>query len=77
VRPYYEAGLSFDHLTNVTQSSTVAQTSHAGLVLGAGLDIKVPRVRLSPELRYTRQFSSDFRGISQLNQAEVLLGIRF
>lgn len=85
VKPYAEAGLSFDHLTNISQAATVlasqpgavVQASHAGLVLGFGADIKVPFVRVSPEIRYTRQFSSDFQGISELNQAEVLIGIRF
>ena len=85
VKPYAEAGLSFDHLTNLTQAASllpnhpgaIVQTTHAGLVLGAGLDIKIPFIRLSPEIRYTRQFSSDFQGISDLNQAEFLVGIRF
>lgn len=85
IKPYAEAGLSFDHLANLSQAATLAtsqpgaivQTTHAGLVLGLGLDVKIPLVRLSPEIRYTRQFSDDFRGISELNQAEVLVGIRF
>jgi hypothetical protein len=85
VKPYGEAGLSFDHLANLqqaikllpSQAGAIVQTTHAGLVLGFGLDVKVPFVRVSPEIRYTRQFSSDFQGISELNQAEVLVGIRF
>ncbi len=60
-----------------TQAGAIVQTTHAGLVLGFGADIKVPFVRISPEIRYTRQFSSDFSGISELNQVEVLVGIRF
>ena len=85
VKPYLEGGLSFDHLANLQQAvnllpnqpGSIVQTSHAGLVLGAGVDIRTPLVKISPELRYTRQFSSDFQGISQLNQAEFLVGIRF
>ena len=85
LKPYAEAGLSFDHLTNLSQAASllpnrpgaIVQTTHAGFVLGAGVDIKVPFVRVSPEIRYTRQFSSDFQGISDLNQAEFLVGIRF
>jgi len=85
VKPYAEAGLSFDHLSNLsqaanllpTQPGAIVRTTHAGLVLGFGLDIKVPFVRVSPEIRYTRQFASDFQGISELNQAEFLVGIRF
>jgi hypothetical protein len=85
VKPYAEAGLSFDHLSDLqqaakllsTQPGAIVQTTHAGLVLGFGADIKVPFIRISPEIRYTRQFSSDFQGISELNQAEVLVGLRF
>jgi hypothetical protein len=85
VKPYAEAGLSFDHLSNLKQAATllpahpgaIVQTTHAGLVLGFGIDIKVPFIRISPEIRYTRQFSSDFQGISELNQAEFLVGLRF
>ena len=85
VKPYGEAGLSFDHLADLAQAAkllpnqagAIVQTTHAGLVLGFGLDVKVPFVKVSPEIRYTRQFSSDFQGISELNQAEFLVGIRF
>jgi hypothetical protein len=41
------------------------------------VDVKVPLVRLSGELRYTRQTVSNFSDISNLNQAEVLFGIHF
>jgi hypothetical protein len=85
LKPYGETGLSFDHLANLsqavkllsTQPGAIVQTTHAGLVLGFGVDVKVPFVKISPEIRYTRQFSSDFQGIAELNQAEVLVGIRF
>ncbi len=85
VRPYAEAGLSFDHLMNLEQAASllpsqpgaIVKTTDAGLVLGFGADIKVPFLKISPEIRYTRQFSSEFAGISELNQAEFLVGIRF
>jgi hypothetical protein len=85
IKPYAEAGLSFDHIYDLSQAATllpthpgaIVKTTNAGLVLGLGADIKVPFVRITPEIRYTRQFSSDFQGISELNQAEVLVGIRF
>jgi len=85
IKPYAEAGLSFDQLSDLqqaakllaTQAGAIVQTTNAGLVLGFGADIKVPFIRISPEIRYTRQFSSDFRGISELNQAEFLVGLRF
>lgn len=85
IHPYVEGGLSFDTLNNLeraagllpTQPGAIVKTTDAGLVLGFGVDIKVPFVRISPEIRYTRQFSSEFQGISELNQAEFLVGIRF
>jgi Outer membrane protein beta-barrel domain len=85
VKPFVEAGLSFDHLANISSAAKnitsgpgqLVQQSHASFVLGGGVDLKIPFVRLSGELRYTRQGSEDFRGISNLDQAEVLFGIHF
>jgi hypothetical protein len=85
VKPFVEAGLSFDHLSNISAAAKnitsgpgeLIHQSHAGVVLGAGVDVKIPFVRVSGELRYTRQGSDDFRDISRLNQAEFLLGIHF
>jgi len=85
VKPFVEAGLSFDHLSNISSAAKnitsgpgeLVHESHAGVVLGAGVDVKIPFVRVSGELRYTRQGSEDFRDISKLNQAEFLLGIHF
>ncbi|HWF11340.1 MAG TPA: outer membrane beta-barrel protein [Bryobacteraceae bacterium] len=85
LKPFVEAGVSFDHLSSLSSAAssitsgagTLIQQSHAGVVLGAGVDVKVPLVRISGELRYTHQGSADFQAISNLNQAEVLVGIHF
>jgi hypothetical protein len=77
VKPFVEAGLSFDHLSNISSAGQLLQQSHAGVVLGAGVDLKIPFIRVSGELRYTHQGSADFRDISKLNQAEFLLGVHF
>ena len=86
VHPFVEAGLSFDHLAGISNAAKSVITtgpgallhqSDAGIVLGAGVDVKIPFVRLSGELRYTRQTVSDFASISNVNQAEVLFGIHF
>jgi Outer membrane protein beta-barrel domain len=85
VSPFVEAGLSFDHLSNISSAAknitsgpgTLVQQSHAGVVLGAGIDVKLLLVRLSGELRYTHQGSADFEAISKLNQAGFLLGVHF
>jgi hypothetical protein len=87
LKPFVEAGLSFDHLAGISDAAKSAiasgpgallHQSDAGIVLGAGIDIKVPLIiRLSGELRYTRQTVSNFSDFSNLNQAEVLVGIHF
>lgn len=85
VKPFVEAGLSFDHLSNISSAARnitagpgrLVQQSHAGVVLGAGVDFKLPLIRLSGELRYTHQGSADFQAISKVNQAGFLLGVHF
>jgi hypothetical protein len=86
LRPFVEAGVSFNHLAGISDAAKSVITSgpgvllhqtDAGLVIGGGVDVKVPFVRLSGELRYTRQTLSDFANVSNLNQAEVLFGVRF
>jgi len=85
VKPFVEVGVSFDHLSglsnavkNITSGpgSLIHQTD-SGVVLGAGADVKIPFFRVSGELRYTRQWTSNFDSFSNLNQAEVLFGIHF
>jgi hypothetical protein len=85
VAPFIEAGLSFDHLSNISSAArnitsgpgTLVHQSHAGVVLGAGVDVKLLVVRMSGELRYTHQGSADFEAISKVNQAGFLLGVHF
>ena len=86
VKPFVEAGLSFDHLAGISDAAkgvitsgpgALLHQSDAGFVIGGGVDVKIPFVRLSGELRYTRATVSDFASISNLNQAEVLFGMHF
>jgi hypothetical protein len=85
VKPFVEIGVSFDHLSNLSAAAnditsgpgTLIHQTNAGIVLGGGVDVKIPFIRLSGELRYTHQGSAYFQSISNLNQAEVLLGIHF
>lgn len=84
VRPFLEVGPSFQHLTGtgsvtsaITGPGQLLHSSNVGIVLGGGVDVKVPFVRLSGELRYTRETTSYFANISNLNQAEVLFGVHF
>lgn len=86
VKPFIEGGLSFDHLSGLSSAIKGAITSgpgqflhqdNASIVLGAGIDVKVPLAKISGEIRFTRPTVSNFLNISNLNQAEVLFGIHF
>jgi hypothetical protein len=85
VKPFVEIGVSFDHLANLPAAAheinsgagTLLRQSNAGVVLGGGVDVRIPFIRLSGELRYTHQGSPDFQAISNLNQAEVLVGVHY
>jgi opacity protein-like surface antigen len=71
--------------TTTTTTSNPAElntTATRGLVMGAGLSVKVLRVSVSPEIRFTRWGARHFidpGGLlhSNLNQGEFLLGITF
>jgi len=85
VKPFVEAGASFDHLADI---STAAKTglsapgqllhaSNGSFILGGGVDLKIPFVRLSGEIRYSHAGSVNFVDVSNTNQAEVLFGVHF
>ena len=85
VKPFVEVGASFDHLADINTAAnnitngpgTLLRSSNASVILGGGVDVKIPFVRLSGELRYSHLGSPNFDTISNLNQAEVLLGVHF
>ncbi|MGA2270541.1 MAG: outer membrane beta-barrel protein [Bryobacteraceae bacterium] len=73
-----------NHTTTTTTSNPAELKTNTarGFVMGAGLDVKVLRIHLSPEIRYTRwgaQHFIDPNGLlhSNQNQGEFLLGITF
>lgn len=74
IKPYVEAGPSFRHVS-------AGYFSNAGFVLGAGLEIKIARIRIEPDLRYTRWGADSETALAhlptQLNQAEFLVGLTF
>ncbi len=94
VRPNVGAGIAWDRLggsssiicsINCGTSSTPPELQHdtvTGFVAGAGIDIHVLVLHVSPEIRYTRWGARHFlasTGVlsSDLNQAEFLLGFTF
>jgi hypothetical protein len=76
VKPYVEAGPIFRHV-----GSQASYLSNSGFALGGGVDLKLWLVRITPELRYSRWGGDAAMTFtvppSQLNQAEILLGIAF
>lgn len=85
VSPFVEAGVAVNHISdisvigaNITSGAgRLIRQTNAGVVIGGGVDVKVPFVRVSGELRYTRQGEPYFANVSNLNQAEFLVGLRF
>ncbi len=91
VHPYFDGGFSFRTLQGLSQFGSAAvsgdpaelrNNSSRGLVLGAGFELRIPFVRLSPELRFTHWGSKAFQSTdgslaSRQNQLDVLLGVTF
>jgi hypothetical protein len=85
VQPFVEAGVAVNHLANISYigahitsgAGNLIRQTNAGVVIGGGVDLKIPIVRLSGELRYTRQSQPYFANVSNLDQAEFLVGIHF
>lgn len=73
IKPYAEAGVSFRTFTG--NHFELNAQSNKGFVLGSGLDIKIPFLRIAPELRYTHWGKANFAGlIAGDNQFEFLVG---
>jgi Outer membrane protein beta-barrel domain len=76
VHPFVAGGASFNKLTDISAPTSSA----AGVVVGAGVELKVPFVRITPEIRYTRRFSDqlNLEGLrSNRNELVFLTGITF
>lgn len=86
VRPYVGAGVNFNHVTGFSKLLT-AQLPHpgtTGFTLEGGVEFKILRLRLAPELRFTHWGNPniDFNPLnialkSNQNQSSVLVGISF
>jgi hypothetical protein len=86
IQPYLGAGISVGHLSGLGSAARTLISSGPGAlvhetdaspVIGAGVDLKIPFIRVSGEFRYTRQSVSNFANFSNLNQTEFLLGLHF
>ncbi|MCW5977272.1 MAG: outer membrane beta-barrel protein [Bryobacteraceae bacterium] len=70
VRPYLEAGITFNRLSDVL---TLETGNRKGFTAGGGLELKVPVLRFSAGLRYSRLEGK--LAIPSANQADLLFGI--
>jgi opacity protein-like surface antigen len=77
IKPLIEAGPEFRHIR-------LGYFSNTGFTFGAGVEVKLGRLRIEPELRYTRWGGDAAPGLgvlfnapSQLNQGVFLIGVTF
>jgi opacity protein-like surface antigen len=96
VRPFIDFGANFRHISGVDQIRSTAaavnvtvdspefhKQNDVGAAFGGGIEFKVGWLRLTPEFRYTRWGSENFRDpIASLlrtnkNQGDFMLGLTF
>ncbi len=82
VRPFIEGGPSYSHLSDVKTLPDLLHSSNFGLTLGAGIELKLLALRLSPEVRYNGFIFTNVESAigafqSNRNQAVFLVGIGF
>lgn len=91
LKPYVDAGITWDKLSGLNvlycfidcfsaNPPSLRDSAVRGFVAGAGVEIHVWLLRVSPEVRYTHWDAEQFRSpnggfASSRNEAEVLLGI--
>ena len=80
IHPYVEAGPNFRTLGGNFDS----YLSHAALTIGGGVEFRVLKLRIAPEIRYTRWGDdakpgpgAGFLAPSDVNQASFLVGLSF
>jgi hypothetical protein len=92
VKPFVDIGASFRRLGDVgeigrfitsTGTNTGADRNSTGFVIGGGVEIRALFIRISPEIRFTRWGTDNFReGLANVlktnrNQGQFLVGISF
>ncbi len=86
VRPYIGAGVNFNHVTGFSNllSAQLPHPGTTGFTMEGGIEFKILRLRVAPELRFTHWGNPniDFNPLnialkSSQNQSSVLVGISF
>ncbi|MBI2689463.1 MAG: hypothetical protein HYX27_24410 [Acidobacteria bacterium] len=77
VRPYAGAGVNFQRLGDIGRflGGASVDSSRRGFLGAGGLELKVPMVRISPEIRFTHW--PDSGPIRSTNQVDFLIGLSF
>ena len=79
VRPYFDAGVSFSHLSDI-RLQTLNHRSNYGIVIGGGLQFNLFLIKVSPEVRYTGWVLRNLDAASvqsKRNQVSILFGFGF
>lgn len=77
VHPFVDGGPVFQHLSYIGLG---ASSPDKGFALGGGVELKLGKIRISPEVRYTRWSSRQSLNANQpfnQNQADALVGVTF
>lgn len=77
IHPYAGAGMNFQRLGDLGKflGGASVDSSRRGFLGAGGLEFKVPHVRISPELRFTRWNASG--PLRSSNQVDFLIGLSF
>ncbi|MEZ5403022.1 MAG: hypothetical protein R2729_25310 [Bryobacteraceae bacterium] len=82
-QPFLAAGVAFNRLSGlaIRDPAEFVKTFTTGVVFGGGVELRLPVIRVAPEVRYTHRFDEQFR-ISNLisardNQLTFLVGVTF
>ncbi len=82
VHPYVEAGAIFNHVSDIVH--VTSNSSAAGFVIGAGVDIHPVLIHITPEIRYVHWGTENYNFAalgsalaSNQNQTMFLVGLTF
>jgi hypothetical protein len=82
IRPYVEGGPAFSHIADIAEIPSLNHRSNFGIVLGGGVEVKLFKLRVSPEVRYNGYALTNFEepsGLFQSNRnlATFTVGVGF
>ena len=80
-RPFLGGGVSFNKISGIGNPVEFVKSSTTGIVFSGGVEVKIPLIRITPEIRYGRRLDDNFKLQNLLesdrNQFKVLVGVTF